>query len=68
MTNPPNKPAKPALPSVARQYIQARKDKKGKAIVARLYDWMAQEQLEPEQLEPWHVDQLLERITTPSPQ
>ena len=61
MTSSLNKPAKPPLPSVARQYIQARKNRKGKAIVARLYDWMAAAKLEVEQLEPWHIDQLLEQ-------
>ncbi len=61
MASPLNKPAKPTLPRVARQHLRTRKDKKAKTIIARLYDWMGQEQLDVEQLEPWHVDQLLER-------
>ena len=60
MTSPPKKPTTPTLPRVAREHLRTRKDKKAKAIVARLYDWMEQEKLEVESLGPWHVDQVLE--------
>lgn len=49
------------LPPGAGRFLSTRKDKKAGAIVRQLHRWMKHNGLEPLQLEPWHVDQFLER-------
>ena len=45
---------------IARRFWRTRKDKKARAIVSQLYRWMAERQLSHAQLQPRHLDRLLE--------
>jgi site-specific recombinase XerD len=45
---------------IARRFLRTRKDPKGRAIVRQLYRFMAEQQLSHAELQPEHLDQLLE--------
>ena len=45
---------------IARRFLRTRKDKKARAIVGQLYRWMAEQQLSHAELQPGHLDRLLE--------
>jgi site-specific recombinase XerD len=49
------------LPPVAFRFLCTRRNNKAGAIVRQLHRWMKRSNLELPQLEPWHVDQLVER-------
>ena len=45
---------------IARLFLRTRQDKKARAIVSQLYRWMAEQQLSHAELQPGHLDRLLE--------
>ena len=49
------------LPPVAHGYARIHKDKKAKSIVYQLYRWMADRRLAHAELQPWHVDRIVDR-------
>lgn len=52
---------KVVLPRGTAQYLGTRKDKKATAIVRQLHRWMKHDRIKLVQLEPWHVDRLVEQ-------